>query len=212
MNLVDGVTSGPDDLSMVTIFRALSSRGVWGSTETSSGIGSERAGMARVVPGLEVLLRRQAIGSLLDAPCGDGNWIRDVNLTGISYLGVDILPEHVAAARRNCENCDFVVADITSDLLPAADLILCRDGLVHLSFQHGRQALENFRRNRARYLLATTFPETVSNVDIATGQWRPLNMCRPPFDFPAPLDLIGDWPGVDGYHDKSLALWAVADL
>ena len=105
-------------------------------------------------------------------------------------------------------------ASSTGSPLPSADLLLCRDCLVHLSFQDAGQALANIRRSTIGYLLTTTFPGEADNQDIVTGDWRPLNLERPPFSFPAPLDRIKEGCTEAGgrFGDKSLALWAVADL
>lgn len=74
-----------------------------------------------------------------------------------------------------------MVADITVNPLPTADLILCRDCLVHLSFAHIDAALANFRASGARWLLTTTFPMIEENVDCEDGDWRALNLTLPPF-------------------------------
>ena len=62
-------------------------------------------------------------------------------------------------------------------------------------------------------LLVTTFQEHRCNEDIVTGGWRPLNLQKPPFSFPAPLWTIWDGSRADGtYPDKALALYRVQDL
>ena len=42
-----------------------------------------------------------------------------------------------------------------------------------------------------------------------TGDWRPLNLERPPFNLPAPALLLneGCTEGGDTFADKSLGLW-----
>jgi hypothetical protein len=98
--------------------------------------------------------------------------------------------------------------------LPAADLLFCRDCLVHLSYGDIRKALENVRRSRIRYILTTTFPGNQANTDIQTGDWRPLHFQLAPFRFPPPLLLIneGCTEGNGSFADKSLGLWRVAEL
>ena len=66
--------------------------------------------------------------------------------------------------------------DITRDALPRADVILCRDCLVHFSFKDIFAAIDNFKKSQSRYLLATTFIAFSENLDVATGEWRRLNM------------------------------------
>jgi len=61
--------------------------------------------------------------------------------------------------------------------------------------------------------LATTFTDHARNDDIATGEWRPLNLDLPPFCFPPPLRVVADGPRPDGtWPDKILALYRLADL
>ena len=88
------------------------------------------------------------------------------------------------------------MTDVIRDPLPAADLILCRHLLIHLSFRQGLAALENFRRTGAQYLLATTNPSLPENREIVqTGSFRPVNMERAPFMLPRPLQVLPDPQG-----------------
>lgn len=47
-----------------------------------------------------------------------------------------------------------------------------------------------------------------------TGDWRPLNLERPPFNFPPPAELLaeGCTEAEGRFLDKSLGLWAIKDL
>jgi hypothetical protein len=103
--------------------------------------------------------------------------------------------------------------DITSDELSQADLILCRDCLVHFSFENIRKALNRIKNSGATYLLATTFTGPRTNQDIQTGCWRKVNLQAPPFNFPEPIELINEkCTEGSAYADKSLGLWRVADI
>ena len=83
------------------------------------------------------------IKSVNDAGCGLG-WIKGV-CEGIEYNGFDILP------REN-----YVILDITSEVMPKADLIICRDVLFHLTNKLVTKAISNFKESGSRYLLATS--------------------------------------------------------
>lgn len=155
---------------------------------------------------------------MIDAPCGDFHWMSQLNLGLHRYVGVDIVPELIELNRQKFGIADvreFRVMDLVGDRLPAADLILCRDCLVHLSLAEACAVIENCRASGAKFLLATTFPECAANRDIKIGQWRRLNLRIAPFNFPEPLERIGEvYRDATGERrdDKWLGLWRIADL
>jgi hypothetical protein len=161
------------------------------------------------------VLARYRVGRLLDAPCGDFHWMSAVSLGAVSYVGVDIVAALIEANRRAYARpgVEFACLDLCRDAWPAADLVLCRDGLVHLSLRDARHALARLQASGASLVLVTTFPEWPYNDDIVTGRWRPLNLQRAPFDWPAPRACLleGRDPG-GRLPPKCLGLWSVADL
>ncbi len=134
----------------------------------------------------------------------------------LDYIGADIVDDLVRGnqERYGGPRRTFRRLDLTSDELPRADVVLCRDCLVHLSFAHVMQALANVRHSGATWLLTTTFLEHHENADIEDGDWRMLNLTRAPFNLPAPvLALVEGCRESDGaYADKALGLWKVAEL
>lgn len=83
---------------------------------------------------------------------------------------------------------------------------------MHLCLADAQAALENIRASGSTYLLTTTFPGR-RNSEIATGQWRPINLEAEPFEFPPPLQLFNEGcVEPPGYSDKSMGLWHIADL
>lgn len=198
------------------VFRYIYRHNLWGSSESVSGHGSEDAATALLRDEIPALLRRRAVRSIADVPCGDFGWLSRTELGVDSYFGGDIVPELVEHNRKSYARPSrrFEVLDLTRDPLPAADLVLCRDCLVHLDLEQIWAALRNIRASGATYLLITTFPELQVNVDAETGDWRPLNFQLAPFGFPAPAELIteGCLEGGGKYADKALGLWEVAAL
>lgn len=196
---------------MEPIFAQIFERNLRARGESVCGLGSTLRHTAEVRQQLPTLLARFQTRTLLDAPCGDFNWMRHVALGIDEYVGADVVPELVtrnqssygAPARR------FLRLDISQDPLPKVDLILCRDALVHFCYDDILRTLENFRRSESSYLLTTTFPRLSANRDMRTGSWRPLNLQLAPFDFAVPLELIDEKCVEAGgrYSDKSLALW-----
>jgi SAM-dependent methyltransferase len=205
-----------DPLDPVEAFRHAYRTNLWAGPESRSGPGSGLDQTSALRTALPALLRRRQIRSLLDLPCGDWRWMATVDLTGIEYTGGDLLEELVDQCRRISAGRGrrFVRLDLTASPLPPADLLLCRDCLVHLSVEDIRRALANIRRSEITWLLTTTFPAQTANRDIVTGDWRPLNLQLPPFGFPEPVELLdeGCTEGEGRFRDKSLGLWRVSDL
>jgi hypothetical protein len=204
-------------LDLAARFERIEQTNLWGAASSVSGLGSEDPATAAVREALALLLQRLGAHSLLDAPCGDAGWIGRMKLD-LEYTGIDIVPSLVEANRQRVAAGElsgrFLVADITRDALPRADVVLCRDCLVHLSFVNIVRAVANIRASGAHFLLVTTFPEWEGNRDCEDGDWRALNMEKAPFDWPAPRALINERceEGGGGWRDKSLGLWALDEL
>ena len=206
----------PDRERRRQIFAGIFQHNGWGDIESASGPGSNVARASLFRADLEALVRDLGVGTLLDAPCGDFNWLSTFDLPLERYTGVDIVPALIARNRAafGTRRRRFLLRDMVSDRLPRADLILCRDGLVHLTNAEIAATLENFRRTGAIWLLATTFVDRRENQDIATGGWQPLNLAAAPFCLPPPLRLIDEQcTGYGGaYRDKRLGLWRLTDM
>ena len=198
------------------IFAEIYRRRGWGNGESVSGPGSTLARAAAFKEDLVLLLNGIKTKSLLDAGCGDFNWMKEVRLNLARYVGVDVVAELVAENQRlyGSGSRIFLNLDMTKDSLPRVDVILCRDSLVHLSFKDIFATLANFKKSGSTYLLATTFTRFAESNDIPTGAWRQLNMQLPPFTFPEPVRLIDEKCVHSGgvYADKCLALWALKDI
>jgi hypothetical protein len=184
--------------------------------ESVSGPGSSWQATCELRERLPHLLEDLDVRTLLDAPCGDFNWLRHIHFSDLEYIGIDIDSELIA------ENCcryagprrTFRRLDLLRDPLPKAGAILCRDLLPHLSYAQIFAALCNFARSGATYLLATAFADSRANHDTARGEWRTLCLTRAPFDFPPPLRSINEKCTEAGgqYRDKSLAVWSFEAL
>jgi hypothetical protein len=186
---------------------------LWRGTESRSGPGSTLAETAVVRHELPRILRDVGAQSILDIPCGDFFWMKELRLDVSSYIGADLVVRLVEENNRlyGSDRRMFVRLDVRVDPLPKVDLVLCRDCLDHLSFQDIRAGLDNIARSGATYLLATTYPDR-ENKDIRSGDWRPLNLERPPFSLPPALETINERSAKPGYPDKSLGLWRIVDI
>ena len=195
----------------IDTFTLIWTSAAWSSGETRSGTGSTIAATEPIRAELPGLLEYLGIETLVDAGCGDCNWITRVSERLRLYMGYDIVPEMLEEARKKHgrkRGHFFAEADIVFDLLPEADAILARDVLTHLPLLEVKEALALFKKSGARYLIATSF-ERDQNDSIKTGGWQPIALQAPPFLLPPPRHVISERvPGTT----KSLGVWMLKDL
>ena len=157
-----------------------------------SGLGSVPEATVVYRQVLQRLLDAGDVRSVVDAGCGDWQVARLLDWSGVSYIGIDVVPEVV---RRNqaefgCDHIQFRTGDISRDELPRADLLVSKDVLQHLPNASVSAFLAR-ATGRYRYLLLTNdvatndSPAELLNTDIAAALWRTLDIRRPPFDVPA---------------------------
>ena len=211
LNAPRGNSGKPNTLDFISIYK----KNIFGSSESHSGSGSTMEQTAHIRAVLPDLFKELGVKSILDVPCGDFNWLQHVDLGDIRYIGGDIVPQLIEKDQQKfgAENREFRMLNIITDDLPKTDLIFCRDCLVHLNFESGLKAIENFKRSGATYLLTTTFTERGENEDLF-GIWRTLNLQKAPYNLPEPLRIINEkcTEGRMKYTDKSLGLWALKDI
>lgn len=197
-------------------FTRIFESGYWGGRESVSGGGSSLVETAEVRAALPGIIHTNRITSILDVPCGDFHWMRETDLADATYTGGDIVRTIIESNLRRYAGPGrtFIHTDLIHDRLPKADLILCRDCLVHLPLPDCLKALENFAESGARFVLTTTFVSHEVNSDIAAGKWRPLNLRKPPFNLPEPVLIVDEkCAEADGrFRDKALGLWHAGDI
>lgn len=185
-----------------------------GDLETVNGYGSYLEHTGEIRSALPILFRRLGVQTFTDIPCGDWNWMSKVDLSGVDYLGCDLVPEMIQSNRERFPEHRFEVLNLVTDVPRRSDLILCRDLLFHLSNEWALQALSNIWASGSGWLLATSFPMEDPNLDIQMDgclRWRPINLCLPPFNLPPPVDHIQE----DDSHacrGRIIGLWEVEEL
>ena len=190
---------------------------LWGSPESVSGEGSTHKDTVALREKISKILEFLNIKSLLDVPCGDFGWLSMVPFHDIHYIGMDILKPLIEQHQKKYADHpgrQFIQGNLLEDSLPQADMILCRDCLVHFSNDDILKALHKFKSSKSSYLLTTTFTACTENIDINTGDWRPINLTLPPFNLPASEVILeeGCLQNNGLYSDKSLGLWKLESL
>jgi hypothetical protein len=195
---------------------------LWGDLDSKSGPGSNLIQTRLIRKAIPELLKKYSIKTLLDAPCGDFYWMKDIidKITATSfYTGADIVEQLVEVNKKNygSEKVKFIHLNLIKDPTPSVDLIFTRDCFIHLSFANICKILKNYKRSGSAYLLLSTYTKQERvNVDVDHFfiDGRALNMRNFPFFFPEPLLVIneGCTEGNGNYTDKSLALWKLKEI
>lgn len=201
---------------MIDIFSNIHKRNGWKDPETISGRGSTFKATMILRRELPVLLKKYNIRSLVDAPCGDFHWMSKAELELNKYVGIDVVDEIISSNKRiyGDECHKFEKNDVTLSPTPQADLILCRDLLIHFSYKDIYRTIINFQLSGSTYLLTTTYLRLNKNNEGINGGWRPINLQIAPFNFGKPIALISEEEN-DEYAKplgKHLGLWLLKDI
>ena len=195
------------------IFTEIYESNSWTSSESRSGLGSELISTETIRKELPEVFKKFNIKSVLDIPCGDFNWMNNVDLKEVHYIGADIVENMIEDNKNNFKDYEFKVLDITEDDLPEVDLIFARDILGHFDYENIEKTIKNIIRSGSKYLLTTSFTKWEYNIDIKNGDWRPINLMLKPFLF-KPIYLINEncFEGDFQYNDKCLILFDLNKL
>ena len=180
---------------LTNTFNRIYSEGTWGrdvAGKGTSGSGSTLEITREYRGYVEDFIRKHSITSVVDAGCGDWGFSRAMDWGDASYLGVDIASDIVETVRRKHETgkIRFQVGDISEDL-PAADLLISKDVLQHLSNELVHKFIaNNLKKGKYKWVILTndrTGPR--QNLDIQPGGHRPIDLAAPPFNVKGLVDL-----------------------
>jgi len=170
----------------------------WTSNQSVSGIGSELNNTINIRNEIKKLIIDYNIKNILDAPCGDFNWIKYILNKNINYIGGDIVKDLINKnnIKYKKQNIKFINLDIISNKLPDSDVMICRDCLIHLSFKNIEKFLNNFCDSGIKYILLTNYKlsngEKIINHDIEDGDYRIMDLSNEPFNLPEPIKVFLD--------------------
>ena len=178
---------------LTDIFNRIYAEGTWGKDvagKGTSGAGSTLEVTREYRAYVEDFIKKHSVTSVVDAGSGDWSFSSAIDWGGASYLGVDIATDVVAAVRNKHEKAriTFQVGDIT-DELPAADLLISKDVLQHLSNELVRKFIRNnLRKGKYKWAILTN-DRGSENRDIANGGYRTIDLAAPPFEVRGLVDL-----------------------
>ena len=192
-------------------FTEIYKRNYWGSQESVSGFGSTLESTLSLRKGLPELCKRFSIEKIFDAPCGDFNWIKYVlKEMPLDYTGGDIVAPLIECNQSKFGNArtKFIHIDLTKEKFPAADLMICRDCLFHLSYRDAKLVLQNFVDSGTCYFFATTHINAINfrNKNIVSGDFRLIDLFVAPFNFSEDvLFRVDDWKSPE--PRREMCLW-----
>jgi len=186
-------------------FSYIYSSNFWPSKESVSGPGSELENTSNIRKEIVKLIKEYKFKKILDAPCGDFNWIKHIINKDIDYIGGDIVPNLIRenTQKYTTSNIKFIELDIINNKLPDADLLICRDCLIHLSYKNIESFFNNVKKSNLNYFLITSYEyktEIIPNIDIHDGDFRPTFLTKSPFNLPQPIVKFLD---KDSEHKKN---------
>lgn len=187
----------------------------WRGKESVSGPGSDPEQTRFLIPEFQFLISELGIKTILDLPCGDFNWMKEIDLDGIEYIGGDIVQKIIENNNQKyaSKNIKFELMDVLVDNLPTVDLVVTRDCFVHFPNEEVIKAIKNIKASKSKYLLTTNFTwrHKDFNRNIGMGGWHRLNFECSPFNFPIPKRIIieGNIQSSDHHQhrDKTMSLW-----
>jgi SAM-dependent methyltransferase len=182
-----------DHQQLTDTFNRIYVEGTWGKDiagHGTSGTGStlEITREYRVYVG--DFMKKHSVRSVVDAGCGDWSFSRAIDWGDASYLGIDIASDVIAGVRKKHQKgrITFQIGDIT-DELPAADLLISKDVLQHLSNTLVHSFIENNLRNGKYKWVILTNDRGSKNSDVESGGYRAIDLSAPPFDVRGLVDL-----------------------
>ena len=183
------------------VFDKIYIRNFWGSAESVSGPGSEALNTIKIRSKIISIIKKFRIKIIVDAPCGDFNYMKLINKKikhkNIKYIGIDIVDKiiKINMKKYSDKNIKFLSLNILDDPLPTCDLLICRDFLQHLSNQNILKFKKRLMNINFKYLLITSHQSKIfiENQDIADGDFRHTNLLGAPLNFPKPVMRIKDY-------------------
>lgn len=214
------------DHAMQDKFEDIYKTNFWGSDEDGGGSGGGSTSVATqyTMSCIRAVINKFELTSMVDAPCGGMYWmptlLRDIrdDYPDFRFLGIDIVRSVIQANQAKFVNeswMQFAVADFTqTSVQDNVQLILCRDALQHLPIDKAVDALEQFSRSKARFLLVGSyFSVGNTNRRINAGEYYEINLTLEPFSLTGYQHVYREHTQeLLPYPEKHLVLYSISYL
>ena len=189
------------------IFDQIYENSYWGK---GSGGGSSPEATQPYKVFLEDFIRQYQIQSIVDLGCGDWQFSKFLDFGGATYIGIDASKRVIANNQKLFTRLGVSFANLPRNHhdIPSADLLVCKDVLMHLSTKEVRDIL-SILPNYKYALITNDVPclsafgaillklrrpfSPIVNREIKTGDFRVLDPTQPPFNLK--LKKVFEWKG-----------------
>ncbi len=208
------------------IFTDIYDNNGFGSLESKSGPGSTLDETQKLRESIKKIIKDKNIKSVVDIPCGDFNWMKEIVFNFENYIGGDIVKKAIDLNNEKYSNSriKFIEFDILNDEIPTGDLLIVRDVIGHFPIEDGVKILKNILNSKCKYLLSTTWAKKIGNdwfpcekndvhrenEGVDYGRFYPVNLMSNPFNLPNAEIYLEEDVMVDNFENgnrKTLALW-----
>jgi hypothetical protein len=208
------------------VFTSIYQNWGFGGNESRSGPGSSLDETEKIRNQIRKLVHEKNIKTVVDIPCGDFNWMKEIVYGFEKYTGGDIVPDVIVDNQKYANQIiNFIEFDLTEDVeIPEADLLIVRDVIGHLPLEKGKAAIENILKSKCKYLLSTTWynindPQYYTrhneNREVDIGRFYPVCLLSNPFNFPAPEFYFEEQITVANHENgnrKGLGFWNLEEI
>ena len=166
------------------VFNKIYDINLWGN---GSGAGSTADNTAQYRAFLGHFMASNKVKSVVDLGCGDWQFSKLMNWSGVQYTGIDVSDVVLRNTRAySAENISFLELNGVVDDLPGGELLLVKDVLQHWSNSDIISFFPKLQKYDRALITNGFHPSGLSrlNADISTGGWRPIDLKAPPFNLP----------------------------
>ena len=159
-----------------------------------SNIGTDQ--FRQLVNSFTYIIEKYEINSILDMPCGDFLWIKEIiKNKNIKYLGIDIVEELIKNNNLKYKNekNNFQSYDIVNfNTNEKFDLVLIRDLFLHIKNSDIIKIIDNLKSMNVKYVALNSYNNN-KNIDVTIGQHRKVNLLIEPFNLKKPIYSFNDY-------------------
>ena len=197
----------------------------FGGDESRSGPGSTLYETEKLREKIKNLVKYKDIKSVVDIPCGDFNWMREIVESFELYHGGDIVSQCIDENTKKyaSDRISFSVIDLMESQIPQCDLLIVRDVIGHYPIEDGKKIVDNILNSNCKYLLSNSWYNVIDkeyhlkhiNNGADYGRFYPVNLMSEPFNFPEPELIIEEDVVVEDYNKgnrKTLLFWNLDEI